>query len=95
LSPDHHHAVTESGYPQSKNQPEERKGMLPTVKILLLNPDLEIVYLVTGKGFRIRSQVPGQTALKLLEEEKIDLILLQSAVPPPTEEEDETLEQAA
>ncbi len=69
--------------------------MLPTVKILLLNPDLEIVYLVTGKGFRIRSQIPGETALKLLEGKNIDLILLQSAVPAPTDEEDEALEQAA
>ena len=44
--------------------------MLRTVKILLLNPDLQIVYLVIGIGIRIRSQVPWQTALKLLEEEK-------------------------
>ena len=69
--------------------------MLDTVKILLLDPDLQIVYLVIGKGFRIRSQVPVPTALKLLEEEKIDLILLQSAVPLPTDEQDEELEQAA
>ena len=60
--------------------------MLGTVKILLLNPDLQIVHLVIGKGFRIRSQVPSQTALKLLEEEKIDLILLQPAVSLPTDE---------
>ncbi len=69
--------------------------MLHTVKILLLNPDLQIVYLVVGKGFRIRSQVPEPTALKLLEEEKIDLILNQPAVSLPTDEEDEELEQAA
>ena len=69
--------------------------MLRTVKILLLNPDLRIVYLVIGNGFRIRSQVPWQTALKLLEEEKIDLILNQPAVPLPTDEQDEELEQAA
>jgi hypothetical protein len=69
--------------------------MLPTVKILLLNPGLEIVYLVTGKGFRIRSQVPEPTALKLLEEGEIDLILLRSAVLPPTDKQDEALEQAA
>ena len=69
--------------------------MLDTVKILLLNPDLPIVYLVVGKGFRIRSQVPEPTALKLLEEEKIDLILNQPAVSLPTDEEDEELEQAA
>ena len=62
--------------------------MLGTVRILLLNPDLQIVYLVIGNGFRIRSQVPGQTALKLLEEEKIDLILLHPAVPLPTDEQD-------
>jgi len=69
--------------------------MLGTVKILLLNPDLQIVYWVVGKGFRIRSQVPGQTALKLLEEEKVDLIFSQSAIPLPTDEQDEELEQAA
>ncbi len=69
--------------------------MLRTVKILLLNPDLQIVYLVIGKGFRIRSQVPSQTAIKLLEEEKIDLILHQPAVPLPTDEQDEELDQAA
>lgn len=69
--------------------------MLRTVKILLFNLDLQIVYLVVGKGFRIRSQIPGQTALKLLEEEKIDLILHQPAVPLPTDEQDEELEQAA
>ena len=69
--------------------------MLRTVKILLLNPDLQMVYLVIGNGIRIRSQVPGRTALKLLEEEKVDLILSQAAVPLPTDEEDEALEQAA
>ena len=69
--------------------------MLPTVRILLLNPDPQMVYLVIGNGIRIRSQVPGRTALKLLEEEKVDLILSQSAIPLPTDEEDETLEQAA
>jgi hypothetical protein len=51
--------------------------------------------LVVGKGFRIRSPVPGQTALKLLEEEKIDLILNQPAVLLPIDEQDESLEQAA
>ena len=69
--------------------------MLRTAKILLLNPDRQIVYLVIGNGFRIRSQVPGQTALKLLEEEKVDLIFSQSAIPLPTDEQDEELEQAA
>ena len=69
--------------------------MLRTVKILLLNLDLQMVYLVIGNGIRIRSQVPGRTALKLLEEEKVDLILSQAAVPLPTDEEDEALEQAA
>jgi hypothetical protein len=69
--------------------------MLGTIKILLLNPDLQIVYWVVGKGFRIRSQVPEPTALKLLEEEKIDFILLQPAVPLPNDEQDEDLEQAA
>jgi hypothetical protein len=69
--------------------------MLDTVKILLLNPDLPIVYLVVGKGFRIRSQVSWKTALMLLEEERLDLILSQSAIPLPTDEQDEELEQAA
>ncbi len=69
--------------------------MLRTVKILLLYPDLQMVYLVIGNGFRIRSQVPSPTALKLLEEEKIDLILLQSAVPLPNDKQDEEQEQAA
>jgi hypothetical protein len=70
--------------------------MFCTIRILLLNPDLHIVYLVIGEGFRIRSQVPSQTALKLLEEENIDLILLQSAVPLPTDEQDDDeLDQAA
>ncbi len=69
--------------------------MLRTVRMLLLNPDLQMVYLVIGKGFRIRSQVSCQIALKLLEEEKIDLILYPPAVPLPTDEEDEALEQAA
>jgi hypothetical protein len=69
--------------------------MLPTVKILLLNPDLQIVYLVIGKGFHIRSQVSWQLALKLLEGEEIDLILHQQAVPFPNDEQDEAFEQAA
>jgi len=69
--------------------------MLRTVKILLLNPDLQMVYLVIGKGFRIRSQVPSPTALKLLEEAKIDLILYPTAVPLPTDNQDKELEQAA
>jgi hypothetical protein len=66
-----------------------------TVRILLLNLDLQIAYLVIGQGFRIRSQVPRQTALKLLEEEKIDLILCPPAVTLSTDEQDEELEQAA
>jgi hypothetical protein len=71
--------------------------MLRTVRMLLLNPDLQMVYLVVGKGFRIRSQVSCQIALKLVEEEKIDLFLYPHppAVPLPTDEEDEALEQAA
>jgi hypothetical protein len=69
--------------------------MLRTVEILLLNPDLQILYLVIGKGFRIRSQISWKTALMLLEEERIDLILSQSAIPLPTDEEDEEREQAA
>ena len=69
--------------------------MLRTVKILLLNPDLQMVYLVIGKGFRIRSQVPSPTALTLLEEAKIDLILYPTAVPLPTDNQDKELEQAA
>ena len=55
--------------------------MLRTVRMLLLNPDLQLVYLVIGKGFRIRSQVSCQTALKLVEEEKIDLILYRTRRP--------------
>jgi len=69
--------------------------MLRTVRILLLNPDQQIVYLVIGEGFRIRSQVSWRTALKLLEGKEIDLILHQSAVSLPTDEQDEELEQAA
>ena len=69
--------------------------MLRTVKILLFHPDLQIVYLLIGKGSRIRSQVSWQTALKLLEELKIDLILYPPAVPLPTDEQDEELERAA
>ena len=69
--------------------------MLRTARILLLNPDRQIVYLVIGEGFRIRSQVPWQTALMLLEDERIDLILSQSAIPLPTDKQDEELEQAA
>ena len=69
--------------------------MLGTFKILLLNPDLQMVYLVIGKDIRIRSQVTGEDALKLLEEEKIDLILYQSAVPLPFDEQDKPLDQAA
>ena len=67
--------------------------MLRTVKILLLNPDLQMVYLVIGKASASDLKSPGQTALKLLEEEKIDLILCPPAVPLPTDEEDEALEQ--
>jgi hypothetical protein len=69
--------------------------MLRTVKFLLLNPDRQIVYLVVGKGFRIRSQVTGPTALKLLEKEQIDLILHQPVVQLPTDGQDQALEQAA
>jgi len=69
--------------------------MLRTAKILLLNPDRQIVYLVIGNGFRIRSPVPCKTALKLLKKAKIDLILYQSAVPLPTNEQDEALDKAA
>jgi hypothetical protein len=95
-SPDHHSPVTELDYPSLKSISGERKRMLCTIRILLLNPDVQIVYLVIGKGFHIRSPVPSQTALKLLEEENIDLILLQSAVPLPTDEQDgDELDQAA
>jgi hypothetical protein len=63
--------------------------------MLLLNPDRQIVYLVIGNGFRIRSPVPCKTALKLLKEVKIDLILYPPAVPLPTNEQDEALDKAA
>ena len=63
--------------------------MLPTAKILLLNPDRQMVYLVIGNGFRIRSQVPCQSRHKAAGRRKNRSNPYPPAIPLPTDEQDE------
>ena len=49
--------------------------MSKTIKILHIDPDFKVTYLIYGPGSAIRTQVPLETAIDLLKRVEFDLIL--------------------
>jgi hypothetical protein len=51
------------------------RALTKLIKILHIDPDYQITYLIYGPGSSIRTSVPLQTAIDLLKEVDFDLIL--------------------
>jgi hypothetical protein len=51
------------------------KNMKPPIKILHINTDHKVVYMIVRDGALIRSTIPTSTAVDMLENEFFDLIL--------------------